>query len=108
MFGAAWAKSANVGARLVGEALSCTIWRRSAWSAAGNFWNPASRAALRSAVASPAVLALRMKPATLARSRASGARTRSEFAASLASSWFWLRELARGCGRSAEVPGRRA
>ena len=75
MFGAACGEVRERRRRLVGEVLQLHHRRRSAWSAAGNFWNPASRAALRSAVASPAVLALWMKPATLARSRASGAST---------------------------------
>ena len=41
---------------------------------AGNFWNPASRSWLRSAVASAAVFALLMNPESCWRSRASGAR----------------------------------
>jgi hypothetical protein len=43
----------------------------------------------RSALATAVVLALSMKSATLALSRASGRRTSSPFLASSASVWFW-------------------
>src|SRR3954454_11050492 len=70
--------------------VDCRFRRKS-----GNFWNPASRAALRSAVARAVTPALAINPETWRRSRASGARTVWESLARFASTWFWLARMWR-------------